>query len=52
MILEFPSFCTEISAGVKFSSWVGAMPQSQGGTNGVGGGAWQDVACPTCLPTP
>jgi hypothetical protein len=50
MILRFPSFYTESSAGIPFSSWVGAMLQNRGGTNGVGGGAWQDVACPTCLP--
>jgi len=25
------------------------MLQNRGGTNGTGGGAWQDVACPTCL---
>jgi hypothetical protein len=52
-ILEYPSFYTEMSPGITYSSWVSAMLQNRGGTNGVGGGAWKNAACPTCLlPTP
>ena len=48
-IMRSPSFYTENSPGLTYSHWVGAMLQSRGGTNGTGGGDWQDVACPTCL---
>ena len=52
MIMEFPRFYTESSAGISFSKWVGAMLQSSGGTNGSGGGNWKNAACPTCLVSP
>jgi hypothetical protein len=49
MIMEFPHFYTESSAGVAYSTWVGAMLESRGG---FGGGGWRDAACPTCRVSP
>jgi hypothetical protein len=48
-IMRSPTFYTEQSPGIVYSEWLGAMLQSRGGTNGTGGGAWQDAACPGCL---
>jgi len=48
-LLRSPLFYTESSPGVVFADWLTAMLANRGGTGGSGGGAWRDVACPTCL---
>jgi len=47
-IMRSPLFYTESSAGIDYSSWLGSMLSNRGGTNGVGGGDWKNVACPDC----
>ena len=48
-IMRSPQFYTEQSPGILYSEWLSAMLRNRGGTNGTGGGAWQDAACPDCL---
>ena len=48
-IMRSPQFYTEHSPGIFYSEWLSAMLRNRGGTNGTGGGAWQDAACPDCL---
>ena len=47
--LRSPLFYTEASAGTPYVDWVSAMLQSEGGTQGHGGGLWRNAACPNCL---
>ena len=47
-IMRSPLFYTESSAGIAYSSWLASMLSNRGGTNGVGGGDWKNVACSDC----
>jgi hypothetical protein len=39
---------TEVSAGVAFLDWLGALVGNQGGTNGHGATPWENVQCVDC----
>jgi hypothetical protein len=47
-VMRSPLFYSESSAGLPFSSWLGAMLKNRGGT-GASGGGWESAACPGCL---